>query len=117
MKYLKTKLAQIKQWILSFVVRSSSSEKPVLFVDGNFYNCYEGEIIYYVVLTQGGTYKIGWGFAEDIHKNMDVWHTLISLSLVKGLYKNKDKAQEYCYDAKAGAVKETEKAFLKGLGV
>ena len=48
---------------------------------------------------------------------MNVWHTLISLGLVKGLYKNSDKANEYCYDAKAGAQKETEKAFLKGLGV
>ena len=117
MKYLNIKLAQFKRWILSNVVRSSSSEKPVLFVDGNCYNCYEGELIYYVVLTEGGTYKTGWDFAEEIHKNMDVWHTLISLSLVKGLYKNKDKAEEYCFDAKAGAVKETEKAFLKGLGV
>ena len=117
MKYLKTKLAQLKQWILSFVVRSSSGRKPVLFIDGNYYNCHEGETIYYVVLTRGGTYKTGWNFAEEIHKNMTVWHTLISLGLVKGLYKNKDKAEEYCFDAKAGAAKETEKAFLKGLGV
>ena len=51
-------------------------------------------------------HKTGWEFAEDIHKNMNVWHTLISLSLVK-LYKNKDKAEEYCFDAKAGAAKET----------
>lgn len=117
MKYSKTKLAHFKQWILSFVVRSSSSQKTVLFRDGNCYNCYEGELIYYVVLTEGGVYKTGWEFAEDIHKNMNVWHTLISLGLVKGLYKNKDKAEEYCFDANAGAAKETEKAFLKALGV
>lgn len=117
MQKLKSKLAQLNAWFIRNIVRSSSSEKPVLFVDGNCYNCYEGELIYYVVLTQGGTYKTGWDFAEEIHKNMNVWHTLISLSLVKGLYKNKDKAEEYCYDAKAGAQRETEKAFLKRLGV
>lgn len=117
MKYLKTKLAQFKQWILSFVVRSSSSEKPVLFVDGNCYNCYEGEQIYFVVLSSGGTYKTGWDWAEEIHKNKGVWDALISTGLVKGLYKHSDKAEEYCYDAKAGALKETERAFLKGLGV
>ena len=93
MKKLKSKLTQLKAWFIGNVVRSSSSEKPVLFIDGNCYNCYEGEIIYYVVLTQGGTYKTGWDFAEEIHKNINVWHTLISLSLVKGLYKSKNKAE------------------------
>ena len=91
---------QLKTWFIRNVVGFFSNKKPVLFVDGNSYNCYEGEIIYYVVLTHGGTYKIGWDFAEVIHKNIDAWHTLISLSLVKGLYKNKDKAEEYCPDVK-----------------
>jgi hypothetical protein len=117
MKRLKSKLAQLKAWFIRIVGRSSSSEKTVLFVDGNCRNCYEGELIYYIVLTAGGTYKTGWDFAEKINENMNIWDTLISLSLVKGLYKSKKKAEEYCYDANAGSQKETEKAFLKGLGV
>lgn len=117
MKYISKKIVQLKRWISSLGVRSSSNEKFVLFVDGNGYNCYKGEVVYYVVLTEGGTYKTGWSFAEKIYKNIAVWDTLISLSLVKGLYKNKDKAEEYCYHAKVGAAKEIEKSFLKGLGV
>lgn len=115
MKILKSKLAQLKAWFIRNAVRSS--EKPVLFMDGNRLNCYEGELIYYIVLTAGGTYKISWDFAENIHENINIWDTLISLSIVKGLYKSKEKAEEYCLDANAGSQKETEKAFLKGLSV
>ena len=117
MKKLKSKLSEFKAWFIRIVERSSLSEKPVLFIDGNCRNCYEGELIYYIVLTAGGTYKTGWDFAEKIHENMNTWDTLISLSIVKGLYKSKEKAEEYCCDANAGSQKETEKAFLKGLGV
>ncbi|MCH6574664.1 MAG: hypothetical protein IH795_05600 [Bacteroidetes bacterium] len=86
----------------------------VLFIDGNCYDCRNGEMIYYVVLSAGGKYKLGSDFAEEIHKNMDTWHLLISLSLVKGLYKNHDKAHEYCIDANAGSVKTIEKAIFTG---
>lgn len=83
-----------------------------MFVDGNGYNCYKGELIYYVVLTEGGMYKVGWDFAEVISKNMAIWNTLIGLSLVQGLYKNKDKAVEYCDDANCGSAKAINKSFF-----
>ena len=114
------KLTELKKWLGNlpiFSVRRSSSLNDVLFVDANTYDCRKGEIIYYVVLSAGGVYKTEWEFAEEIHKNMPIWETLITLSIVKGLYKHKDKAEESCLDAYAGGQKEIDKAFLKGLGV
>ena len=103
--------------VLLRIARRSSSSNDVLFVDANGYDCRKGDVIYYVALSAGGVFKTGWEFAETIHKTMDVWQTLITLSLVKGLYKNKNKAEESCFDAYAGGQKEIDKAFLKGLGV
>lgn len=117
MKRLKTILGRIKAFFIHGVVRSSLSDKPVLFIDGNGHDCYKDDVIYYVALDGGGTYKTGWDFAEEISKSLVTWNILISIGLIKGLYKNKEKAEEYCFDAKAGAVKETGKAFLKNLGV
>ena len=95
-----------------FSRNSSVKEKKVLFVDGNGYNCYDGELVYYIVLTEGGKYKVGWDFAEVISKNMIVWDTLIGLALVKGLYKNKHKAEEYCKDDNVGSSKAINKTFF-----
>ena len=110
-KYLIEKLKVLRQL---FVRRSSSTkqEKKVLFTDGNRYNCYDGDLIYYIVLTEGGKYKVGWDFAEVIAKDMAIWQTLIGLSLVKGLYKNKEKAEEYCEDANYGSAKAINKTFF-----
>jgi len=89
--------------------------KKVLFTDGNGYNCYEGELIYYIVLTDGGGYRVGWEFADVISNNMAIWETLIGLSIVRGLYKNKDKADEYCQDANFGSEKAINKVFFRNL--
>jgi hypothetical protein len=43
---------------------------------------------------------------------MAIWQTLIGLSLVKGLYKNKDKAEEYCEDANCGSARAINKTFF-----
>ena len=106
----------IKSWFAR-LFREESEDNPVLFVDANSYNCYKGEKIYYVVLSTGGSYTVDWQFAEDIYKDMSTWHLLISISLVKGLYKNRDKAYEYCFDAKQGSQKEIEKVFFSGLDI
>lgn len=103
--------------VLLRIVKRSSSSSDVFFVDANGYDCRKGDMIYYVALSAGGVFKTGWEFAEVIHENMGIWQTLISLSLVKGLYKNKCKAEESCFDAYAGGQKEIDKAFLKRLGV
>ena len=112
---MRNLIKALKQaWHKYHVRRSSSTknEKKVLFIDGNGYNCYEGELIYYIVLTEGGKYKVGWDFAEVISKDMAIWQTLIGLSLVKGLYKNKDKAEEYCDDANCGSSRAINKTFF-----
>lgn len=90
-------------------------DKKFLFIDGNGYNCYEDELIYYVVLTDGGRYKVGCEFAEVISNNMAIWKTLIGLSLVRGIYKHKDKANEYCQDANFGSEKAINKVFFRNL--
>jgi hypothetical protein len=112
---MKNMIKVLKQTWYKYHVRRSPStktEKKVLFVDGNCYNCYEGGLIYYIVLTEGGKYKVGWDFAEVISKDMAIWQTLIGLSIVKGLYKNKDKAEEYCDDANCGSARTINKTFF-----
>lgn len=90
-------------------------DKKELFIDGNGYSCYEGEMVYYVTLAEGGGYKTGWDFAEDIFKNMNVWHVLISLGIVKGLFKKAEKAREYCDDANCGSEQEINKIFFSNI--
>lgn len=81
-------------------------KKENLFMDANSSYCHEGDLVYYVVLSAAGRYKVGWQFAEVIKQNMAIWDTLISLSLVKGIYKNKDKAEETCEDENFGSDKK-----------
>jgi len=91
------------------------NEQTFLFQDGHSNYVHKGDYVYYIVLSEGGKYKVGWQLADEVHAQMQVWSLLIGLSLVKGLYLEKDYAEELCEDYNIGASRTIDKSVFGNL--
>jgi hypothetical protein len=93
----------------------SKKNNDILFEDANSYYCYEGDLVYYVCLSEAGTYSVSWTFAEEVKKKWEMWTLLIEIGFVKSVHKNKEKAQEVCDDANIGVRMKIDKIFISEL--
>lgn len=67
-----------------------------LFRDRNGNDFYEGDKVYYAVLSEGGQYKVRSDKATTIYSELSTWNILIRISLVKGFFKNRIDAHNNC---------------------
>ena len=79
-------------------ILKQKDKKEVLFYDSNLMKCYEGETIHYIKSDLKGKYELDFDFAEDINMNKNVWKVLVSIGVIKGFYKDIEKAKEHLRD-------------------
>lgn len=71
--------------------------------------------IYVVHLHAGGRFKITWLTAKEYNDSIRVYSCLITLSIIRGIFKDKSQAEEYYHECNNEAATESTKSFLNNL--